>query len=58
MFESEARREPEWEIDEATRAAGRKGIAQARAALEAALEARRQREGAAAAHAARPSRAA
>ena len=54
MFEPEARREPEWAIDEATRAAGRKGIAQARAALAAALEARRRREAAAAA--ARPGR--
>ena len=60
MFEPEAPRRPEWTIDEATRAAGRKGIAQARAALEAALAARRQREAAAPAApaAGRPSQAA
>jgi hypothetical protein len=37
-------RRPAWLIDEATKAAGRRGIAAARAALQAALEARRQRE--------------
>ncbi|MGE3619704.1 MAG: hypothetical protein AB7L84_04495 [Acidimicrobiia bacterium] len=43
IFEGTDRR-PEWAIDDATRAAGRAGIAQARAALQDALEARRRRE--------------
>jgi hypothetical protein len=37
---------PEWRIDEATREAGRRGVAEARASLEAAIAARRSAEAA------------
>jgi hypothetical protein len=40
---------PAWRIDEATREVGRRGVAEARASLEAALAARRSAEAAAAA---------
>ncbi len=35
---------PAWRIDEATKAVGRKGLAEARAALQAAIAAQRQAE--------------
>jgi hypothetical protein len=35
---------PSWRIDEATKAAGRKGLAEARAALQAAIAAQHQAE--------------
>jgi hypothetical protein len=37
---------PAWRIDEATREAGRRGVAEARAILEAAIAARRSAEAA------------
>ena len=37
---------PAWQIDEATREAGRRGVAEARATLEAAIAARRSAEAA------------
>jgi len=37
---------PQWRIDEATREAGRRGVAEARATLEAAVAARRAAEAA------------
>jgi hypothetical protein len=37
---------PTWQIDEATREAGRRGVAEARASLEAAVAARRSAEAA------------
>ena len=37
---------PEWRIDEATREAGRRGVAEARASLEAAIAARHSAEAA------------
>ena len=40
---------PQWQIDEATREAGRRGVAEARATLEAAITARRAAEAAQAA---------
>ena len=40
---------PAWRIDEATREAGRRGVAEARATLEAAVAARRDAEAAEAA---------
>ena len=40
---------PAWRIDEATREAGRRGVAEARATLEAAIAARRSAEAAEAA---------
>ena len=40
---------PAWRIDEATREAGRRGVAEARATLEAAVAARRSAEAAKAA---------
>jgi hypothetical protein len=35
---------PSWRLDEATKAAGRKGLAEARAALQAAIAAQHQAE--------------
>jgi hypothetical protein len=40
---------PAWQIDEATREAGRRGVAEARATLQAAVAARRSAEAAKAA---------
>jgi hypothetical protein len=41
---------PTWRIDEATREAGRRGIAEARASLQAAIAARRSTEAATSSH--------
>jgi hypothetical protein len=47
---------PAWRIDEATREVGRRGVAEARAILEAALASRRAAEAALAEAEAHPSR--
>jgi hypothetical protein len=41
---------PAWQIDDATREVGRRGVAEARAELEAAIAARRSAEAAKATH--------